>query len=397
MTINLLETLCQLISIPSVNPMGRPVASEEFGEHRVTEYLSSLFDLLGVPQQRQDVQSGRQNIVAWLDGAVAPSSGGQILLFAAHQDTVPVEGMTIDPWKPMVRDGRVYGRGACDVKGGMTAMLAAFARLAEERPSGMPTVVVACTANEEFGFSGANHLRHLWGEGAGALLPRRPDAAVVVEPTSLQVVVAHRGVVRWFCRTRGRAAHSASPEAGENAIFKMARVLQAIERYQREVVGRLGAHPLCGPATISVGTIRGGVSVNMVPDECAIEIDRRVRPDEDATQAYQHLIDYLAGNQEIGVPVEHDPPYLTAPALPDNANHAIADRLAQIVTDVTGQGPKVGVPYTTDASFLASVGVPTVVFGPGSIAQAHTVDEWLPIDELHQAAEIFYRLGRSGL
>lgn len=397
MILDLVETLCQLVAIPSVNPMGKVVAGPEYGEARLTDHLETLFQRLEVPHCRQAVEPGRENIVAWLEGRIPPAQGGKLLLFAVHQDTVPVEGMIIDPWKPELRHGRVYGRGACDVKGGMTAMLAAFARLAAEKPRDMPTLVMACTVNEEFGFSGIDALRRSWDGASGAITVCKPDAAIVAEPTDLDVVVAHRGVVRWSCHTRGRAAHSARPEAGDNAIYKMARLLQVLERYQWEVVGPLGSHPLCGPATMSVGTIRGGVSVNVVPDRCSIEIDRRLRPDEDSRQAYQHLIDYVAQAQEITFPVEHDPPYLEAPALSDDANHAIADRLVGLVRKVNGRGEKVGVPYATDAAFLASVGVPTVVFGPGSIAQAHTVDEWIPIDELELAAEILYRLGRDGL
>lgn len=376
--------------------MGRAASGPEYGEGRMTDCLESLFRQLKIPCRRQPVEPGRENIVATVEGEIPPAHGGKILLFAVHQDTVPVDGMIIDPWTPTVREGRVYGRGACDVKGGMTAMLAALARLAEQRPPGMPTVVLACTVNEEFGFTGIDALRQAWNGTSDALLPRRPDAAIVAEPTGLDVVVAHRGVVRWHSHTRGRAAHSSRPEVGDNAIYKMARVLQVLERYQGEVVGSLGSHPLCGPGTMSVGVIRGGVSVNIVPDQCTIEIDRRLRPEEDPRLAYQHLIDYVAQAPEIPFTVEHDPPYLEAPALSNDANGAIADRLLRIVREVSGRGETVGVAYATDAAFLAAAGIPTVVFGPGSIAQAHTVDEWISIDELQQAAEILYRLGREG-
>lgn len=395
MPLDLVETLCQLVAIPSVNPMGKAVSGPEYGEARVTDYLETLFERLRVPYRRQLAEPGRENIVAWLEGEIPPAQGGKLLLYAAHQDTVPADGMTIEPWRPVVREGRVYGRGACDDKGGMTAMLAAFARLAAERPHGMPTLVMACTVNEEHGFSGIDALRRSWTAGENSLIPRKPDAAIVAEPTSLDVVVAHRGVVRWTCHTQGRAAHSSRPEAGDNAIYKMARVLQVLERYQWDVVGKLGSHPLCGPASMSVGTIRGGVSVNVVPDLCSIEIDRRLRPDEEPRQAYQHLIDYLAQAPEISFPVKHDPTSLEAPALSDEGNGAIAEQLLGLVRQVTGQSNKIGVAYATDAAFLAKVGVPTVVFGPGSIAQAHTVDEWIPIDQLEQAAEILYRLGRQ--
>ncbi|MCE5265308.1 MAG: M20/M25/M40 family metallo-hydrolase, partial [Deltaproteobacteria bacterium] len=173
--LDLVETLCQLVAIPSVNPMGKMVSGPEYGEARLTDHLETLFQRLRVPYRRQLAEPGRENIVAWLDGEIPPDQGGKLLLYAAHQDTVPVDGMTIEPWKPIVRDGRVYGRGACDDKGGMTAMLAAFARLAAERPRGMPTLVMACTVNEECGFSGIDALRQSWTAGANSLIPRKPD------------------------------------------------------------------------------------------------------------------------------------------------------------------------------------------------------------------------------
>lgn len=222
-------------------------------------------------------------------------------------------------------------------------------------------------------------------------MPRMPDAAVIAEPTELDVVVAHKGVVRWKCHTTGRAGHSARPEAGDNAIYKMAPVLTALQRYHREVLPGMGSHPLCGPATLSVGTIRGGTSVNTIPDRATIEIDRRLRPDEDPAAAYRHLIDHLAVEAGLAEPPQHDPPYMEGLALSDQQNGPLAERLATVARDVAGACRPVGVPYATDAAFLAAEGVPTVVFGPGSIDQAHTKDEWLSLDQLEEAAEILYR------
>jgi acetylornithine deacetylase len=260
----------------------------------------------------------------------------------------------------------------------------------------MPTVVMACTVNEEYGFSGASALRGLL-DGEEEMIPRKPDAAVVAEPTDLDVVVAHKGVVRWRCHAPGRAGHSAQPERGDNAIYKMARALRVLEVYQREVVGTLGSHPLCGPATMSVGTIRGGISVNTIPAQCTIEIDRRLPPGEEPGGAYRHLIDHLSRDGGLDFPLQHDAPYMQGPPLSDDANRRLADRLLQIVVGVAGDCRRVGVPYATDAAFVAQAGVPTVVFGPGSLAQAHTADEWLPLDQLERATEILYRFCRQGL
>ncbi len=387
--LNIVQTLSELVAIPSLNPMGRASAGPEYGEARLTAHLESLFRRLGLRHERQPVEPGRENIVARLDGSDPPEAGGPLVLLTAHQDTVPATGMTIPPFTPRVEDGRLYGRGACDVKGSMAAMLAAVARLQHDRPPRRPTVVLACTVNEEYGYTGASALAKLW--GGGGIIPRPPDAAVVAEPTALAVVVAHKGVVRWRCHTRGRAAHSAYPERGDNAVYKMAPVLRALQRYQEEIVGKLASHPLCGPATVSVGTIAGGVSINTVPDCCTIEIDRRLAPQEDPQQARQHLIDYLEEEVRLGRQFEHDPPFMRGLPLSDEANAALADRLGAVAREVAGEGGKIGVSYGTDAAALGAAGVSAVVFGPGSIEQAHTADEWIALDAVEKAAEIYYR------
>jgi succinyl-diaminopimelate desuccinylase len=383
--------LKDLIARPSVNPMGRAVTGPEFLEGRMTEYLVNFFARLDVPYQRIEVVPGRANVIARLD---RPGSK-KTLLFDAHQDTVPVDGMAIPPFEPTEREGRIYGRGACDVKGGMAAMLAAFARLARERPPSAANVVLSCTCDEEFTVQGINDLARLWSDPSrkGSLLESRPDAAVVAEPTDLDVVVAHKGATRWKLRTRGRACHSSSPTDGVNAIYRMARVLACLEQFADELPRRVPPHPLCGPATFSVGRIEGGISVNTVPDECLIEIDRRVIPGE-IGDAVAEVTEYL--QSRVDFEVEMLPAWTRAPALADGENLIWADRLLPHVRAVRGRGTKVGVPYGTHASRLAAVGVPSIVFGPGSIAQAHTKDEWIAVDELQAAAEIYYRFAASG-
>jgi acetylornithine deacetylase len=394
-TVDVVDILAQLVAIPSVNPMGRAVSGPPFFEDRLTAHLEQTCRRLGLAVARQPVAPGRENLVARLDGDVPPQQGGGVILLDAHQDTVPVEGMTIAPFQPELREGRLYGRGSCDAKGGLAAILAAVARLAQERPRGMPTVVVSFTVNEEHGFSGAAALTALWTSRSPGIVPRKPDAAVVAEPTALDVVVAHKGVVRWRCHTSGRAGHSARPQPDDNAIYKMARALRVIERYAREVVGGLDWHPLCGPGSLSVGTIHGGLSVNTVPDRCTIEIDRRLPPGEESEDARRRLIEHLAQAAELDFPLRHDPPFLEGLALSDETNGPLAERLAASVHEVAGQCRRLGVPFATNAAFFAAAGVPAVVFGPGFLAQAHTEDEWIPLDQLHQAAEILYRFCRS--
>jgi acetylornithine deacetylase len=384
------ELLRQLVAIPSVNPMAGTVTGPEVGEARLTAFLVGLLQGLGLEVQRQPVSPGRENLLARYGGANPLCDSGRLVLLGVHQDTVPVTGMSIPPFGAEVREGRLYGRGACDVKGGMAAMIAAVARLAAERPASRATVVLACTVNEECGFDGANALPRLWAESS-SFLSRRPDAAVMAEPTELNIVVAHKGLTRWRCHARGRAAHSAYPERGDNAIEKMADVVAALRRYQREVLRAAPSHPLCGGPTLNVGTIQGGVSVNTVPDRCTIEIDRRLSPDEDPHTARQQIIDYLQAELRLGDGLEHDAPFMQGMPLSDEANQTLADQLAGVVRGARVECRKIGVPYATDAASLAHAGVPTVVFGPGSIEQAHTADEWIALDQVHLAAELYFR------
>ena len=388
------ESLRELVRIPSVNPMGRPVSGPEYLEGNVTAYLEAQFRELDVPYEIQEVEPGRSNILARLDGEIPLQAGGRVLMFEVHQDTVPVDGMTIEPWSGELRDGRVYGRGSCDIKGGMAAMLAAFRRLAVERPAGRPTVVLACSVNEEYGFTGARHMAASFQNGASTLLGRLPDAVIVAEPTLLNVVVAHKGVVRWHCRAAGRAAHSSQPEKGENAIYRMARVVSALETFARQTLPTHGSHPLVGPATLSVGLISGGISVNTVPDHCTIEIDRRLLPDEEPDAAYREAAERLSEALEENH-AEYEPPYLATGGLSDELNRSLADRVAEASRRGGGPGERIGVPFGTDAPAFSGLGVPTVVFGPGSIEQAHTVDEWLDVNQLEAAAEIYYDLARQ--
>jgi len=383
------KLLADLVRIPSVNPMGRDIAGPEFFEGRVSDYLCDFFQSLGVPWERIEAAPGRANVVARFDG----TEGAPTVLFDAHQDTVPTDGMVIPPFEPAIENGRLYGRGSCDVKGGLAAMCAAFARLAQSRPTPRATVVLSCTCDEEATSLGINHLTAGWtgSERPYRLLPQRPDLAIVAEPTLLDVVVAHRGAVRWKLHTAGRACHSSRPSEGINAIYRMARVLRALEQYADELPQSRPAHPLCGPATLSVGLIHGGSSVNVVPDFCTIEIDRRVIPGERREDVIPAVSQWL--QQRLDFDVAHDAPFVFSPPLGDETNGPLAERLLACVTPLAGPHTKVGVPYGTHASRVAQAGVPAVVFGPGDIAQAHTKDEWIDLDQLQKATEVYARFG----
>lgn len=385
-----LDLLKDLVATPSVNPMGRDLTGPEFLEARVSDYLENFFRRLNVPYARIEVAPSRANVIARFDSPGAKTT----VLLDAHEDTVPTDGMS-DPFNPVVRDGKLFGRGACDVKGGLAAMLAAFARLVRERPAGAANVIMSCTCDEESTSLGVNDLVTLWTDPAksGSIIGRRPDVAIIAEPTQLDVVVAHRGATRWKIRTTGRACHSSSPHEGVNAIYKMARVVTALEEFASLLPKRITPHPLCGPATLSVGRITGGISVNTVPDSCEIEIDRRVIPGEDGWDAIKQVQEHFAARLDFEV--EHLPPWLVGVSLSDEDNGPLSDQLLTHINAVAGPHKKVGVPYGTHASRIASAGVPSVVFGPGDIAQAHTVNEWIDIEQLRQAAEVYFRFCRE--
>ena len=221
---------------------------------------------------------------------------------------------------------------------------------------------------------GAKALSRLWiDEGANAkeYFPRPPDAAIVAEPTELNVVIAHQGQVRWRCHTIGRAAHTSRPDAGVNAIYAMANVVKAIEHYHIELSTSGAEHPLCGRPSVCVSTIHGGVGINTVPERAMIEIDRRLAPGESPEAAYKDLVRYVSEQADIGqCRVEHDEPFMQSNGLVDQNNQALAERLSRIVHKQDRASELVGVRFGTDAAAIAATGVPTVVFGPGSIDQA---------------------------
>jgi acetylornithine deacetylase len=358
--------------------MGRPVSGPEYFEHRVTAYLEDFFGGLGVPYERQNVAPLRDNIVA----RFAPPRARRTFLLEVHQDTVPTDNMTIEPFGPRIENGRLYGRGACDVKGGMAAMLAAFARLVRTQPRGAAGVVLACVVDEEFTFTGVTRL---------VQDPLPAELAVVAEPTQLKIVNAHKGVVRWHMFTPGRSWHSSSPERGVNAIYRMGRLLVAIERYA-ERLRASPADPRLGPPTLSVGRVEGGTSVNTVPDRCRIEIDRRLAPGEDPQAVAGQLVAFLKNEAGIDFPFECAAPWMAKAALTSQGSEELVQRLGAAIDAIKGAHEVQAVPYGTDASTIAEAGIPAVVFGPGDIAQAHTCDEWVALDEVEQASEILYRL-----
>lgn len=367
-----LETLAQLVRIQSVNPAyegGVPEAA-------MCAYLREFFQRREIETCQREVFPGRPNLVARLAGR----SKGRRVILEAHTDTASVTGMTIPPFEPSVTDGRLFGRGACDTKAGLAAMMHAVASLKEEGLTPPCEVWLAAVADEEFSFRGVVKLCE----------NLRADAAIVAEPTELRAVIASKGVLRWRIVVRGRAAHSSKPHLGVNAITHAARIVLAFEQDHQRLASK--PHPLLGPATCNVGVIHGGVQVNFVPDSCAIEIDRRLLPGEQAASVlagYLHMLDEIkAAHPSLDAVME--PPMLVDDAL-ETAPDSPTVRVASQLLERMGLDPNpAGVPFGSDASKLARCGIPSIIFGPGSIDCAHAAVEYVETDQVLRAFE-FYR------
>ena len=379
MAVEVLKTLRDLIAIPSVNPM-RPCPGEPV-EREVADYIESALRCAGIDCERQTVYEGRENVVGVVHASGGSAHGGG-LMFNSHMDTVPVANMSIEPFDPVVRDGRVYGRGACDAKGPIAAMLAAVTAYAErrERPA---TVVFAAMADEEFAFSGA------W-----KLVEREwpVSACVVGEPTRLALIVAHKGVARWRVKVKGRSTHGATPQLGRSAIYDGARVLLALEAHARALSSR-APHRLLGAPSLNVGRVAGGQSVNIVPDLCEFELERRLLPGEDGRVAVRECEASVRAAVGAGAEFEFEEPYLVDPALDTSADATVARAVRRAHLEEFGADCEVtGAHYGTDGSKLAGAGIETVVCGPGDIAQAHTQDEYVEVEQLERAVRLYSRL-----
>jgi acetylornithine deacetylase len=265
----------------------------------------------------------------------------------------------------------------------MAAMLVAFERLVQERPRGSASVLLAFTVDEEFTHTGSSALAE---SNHGAKL------AIVAEPTRLDVVHCHKGAVRWKIRTRGVACHSSSPDQGINAIYRMGEVLRHLSNYA-DALSKSRVDPILGPPTLSVGRIEGGVSVNVVPDWCEIEVDRRLIPGEnpnDGIGGVQTELIARLGNPDW---LEFGAPWVSMPALRSDRGVEWTAPIRSAIEKGTGRTPKlIGVPFGTDAGPLGARGLPAIVFGPGDIAQAHTKDEWIELEEMALAAEAYYQI-----
>ena len=362
------DLLLQLVTCPSVSPKSGTPIRPPYGEAGMVELLSELLRGWGGQIQIIETATDRPNILACFPGKNPKRS----LLLDAHTDVVAVDGMIIPPFTPTIRDGNLYGRGASDTKGPMAAMLMGLRRVLDEDGQPPITVWFSGTCNEELGAT-----------GAAALMASgfRADMAVVAEPTSFKIVYTHKGALRAVIETSGVAAHSSMPHIGINAIYKMMPVIARLEKMTFP-----NTHPKLGMPTLSVGTITGGSQVNIVPASCRIEVDRRLLPGE----TREEIIRQLIGNDDVTCTVtEFYPPF------EESLDSPVIRLVAEASRRLLGRAEFITPPYATNAGAYKAAGIPSVIFGPGNLAQAHTKDEYVELALVEQAVDLFAEIIRK--
>lgn len=362
--------LQELVRIPSVNPDCAPDQGAT-GELACATYVGEILEACGAKVSFDEVNPGRPNVIGRFPSDAEGKPG---LLLAPHVDTVSVMGMTVDPFAAEIQDGRIYGRGSSDTKGTMAAMLWALREMGDEIGSLSCAVTFVGLMGEEAGQPGSQHFAERYGSEF--------SFALVGEPTSLETVYAHKGCVWLKLSARGRSCHGSTPEQGENAIRQLLPVLEALLPWLEARLPDF-TDTILGSPTVNLGMIKGGSSPNIVPSDCHATLDFRETPALfESGGARKLVLEFLESrhlHDLITVEVIGD----SCPLLTDPTTDGIR-RLQSIGSRLTTA------PWFCDAGRLAGGGIPSVACGPGSIAQAHTKDEYLAIVDLEAGAD-FYR------
>jgi acetylornithine deacetylase/succinyl-diaminopimelate desuccinylase family protein len=373
------ELLQELIRIPSANPVG-DVGAAETGEGALAQFVGDQLLKLGMEVELQFVEPQRPNVV----GRLKSRNSRHHLLLGPHLDTVGIKGMTIEPFAGTVRDGRVWGRGACDTKGSIASMLAALEALVrgDHRPEDTD-IWFAGLMGEETGNEGISFLLE------SDFFPKkdvRMDFGIAGEPTLLKIVNRHKGALWLRVRTQGRSCHASMPDLGDNAILKMRRVLDYVTG-ELPAIHAQRRDEFLGRASFSVTTIRGGTQVNVIPDRCEIEIDHRALP-SDSTDAVIETVKKALPDCTVevisnrrGLDTPPDNPYI----------QTLAGVLGQCLPGKTPKEFLTGAPWFADCSVMSHLGIPSIAFGPGSSEPAHTKDEYIEIDQLEKGVTVFQR------
>ena len=370
-----LALTCSLVSTPSVNPQLEEGGS---GEREAAFLVSEWLELWGLDTRITEISPNRFNVIGKLEGE------GPTLLLNGHLDTVGIGGMTVPPFDAKVEGGRIWGRGSCDMKAGLAAILAATKRLSAEGPR--PNLIVAMTADEEHASLGMY-----------ALADSSPSAdfAIVTEPTRLAVMPAHKGFLWVRAIFKGRAAHGSRPDLGIDAIRHAALYVSALDDYGEQLTSR-PAHPLLKHGSVHAGTIQGGSAASVYPDACEIVLERRTMPGErpeKVLQEFQRILDELSEREaDLSASLEQ---MLERPGteVPEDS---------RLVQGLLKAGQKHGIPPVgegmtawVDAALLNGIGIPAVCYGPGNIAQAHSADEWVELAQIEKCADVLESFARD--
>jgi acetylornithine deacetylase len=361
-----LDAASTLIRVPSVNPALAP--NEAHGEAAVASAAVDWLTAHGVNAWLEDAAPGRPNAVADV------GTGDRALVFCAHLDTVGTDGMTIAPFEPRVETGKLYGRGAYDMKGSAGACMAAAAVLARSRVQGR--VLLALVADEEHASLGASDFvsRHT------------AEACVVTEPSEGQLVLAHKGFAWIEIVTRGHAAHGSRWDLGVSAIARMGRIIVALDEFDRTELRRR-TQPLVGPASMHPGLVSGGTGLSTYAPECRLQVERRMLPQETAAHALREIQQVISAAGEDAEATL----MFSRPGLVCDPNQKIVRAVQSAATEVIGHAPaEIGVAYWMDAAIFAQAGIPTVNFGPAGEG-AHAAVEWVDVDSLVATARVLVR------
>jgi acetylornithine deacetylase len=371
-----IRLLSDLVAIDSVNPA---IAPSGGGELAIAGRIADEMRAIGLQVDVRDAVTGRPNVVGTLEGR-AP---GRALMFCGHSDTVGVAGMA-RPFDPEIRDGRLYGRGAQDMKGGVAAMVAAARAIAEGGGLASGRLVVAAVVDEEHASAGADAL----------VTTHRADAAVVTEPTGLDIAVAHKGFQWVTVETRGRAAHGSRPRDGRDAILRMGRVLGALEALDRRLQAG-PAHALLGTASLHASLIHGGHELSSYPDRAWLEFERRTLPGEPPSAAYAEAMAILEALHGADPEFDADAKAVFGrDAYEVDPQASIPADLERAATAAGVRAARVGMTFWTDAAILGSAGIPAVLFGPGG-AGLHSTEEYVLVDDVCRCRDVLVALARE--
>ncbi|MCB8881242.1 M20/M25/M40 family metallo-hydrolase [Acidisoma cellulosilytica] len=376
--------LSRLVEIPSINPAFRAEGDPPswFGEKAKAEFVAGWLREAGIAVAFQAVLPDRPNVIARVPGR----KGQHSLLLECHLDTVQVAGMDA-PFTPVVTDGLLHGRGAVDDGGCVAAMMLAMQALAAN-PADCDVILLAAM-DEEYQYRGIS---------AYLAAGNRADGGIAGEPTSLRVVTACKGCVRWRIEVVGRAAHSSEPWRGLDAI---AAATDLLAHLRAELAPRLAArsHPLVGSPTLVCSMIEGGQGPNTIAERCLLTFDRRTLPGESGLDSWmqaRQAAEAFAERLPDGIQMIVHPPFIDSLSMAiENADDPIIQAARAVCRAEGLDDTPVGVAYGSDATKMTDVGVPTIVFGPGSIAQAHAVDEFVAIADVTRAARMIEDIART--